>query len=74
MVEDRNKANRLGGPYMIQDRDHMSEVGQTGGEVRHGSGRQVEQSQGDTRQQGSGQHSSSGQQGGERSHKRRKLL
>ena len=65
MAEDRSKA---GGPYMIQDQDHMSEVGQMGGEARNGGGRQSEQSQSESRRQGSGQ------QGGERSRKRTKFL
>jgi len=68
MTQDRSKTERLGGPYMIQDRDHMSEVGQVGGEARRGGSRQVEQSQGETRQR------ASGQQGGERGYKRRKFL
>jgi general stress protein YciG len=69
MTEDKNKAERLGGPHMIQDRDHLSEVGQMGGESKQGGGsRQAEQSQADTRQRGSGQ------QGGERGYKRRKFL
>ena len=42
------KANRVGGPYMIQDSDHMSGQGQVGGEA---DSRQSEQSQGETRQQ-----------------------
>jgi hypothetical protein len=62
------KANRVGGPYMIQDSDHMSGQGQVGGEA---DSRQSEQSQGETRQQG-GHRDSGGQQGGERTHKRNK--
>jgi general stress protein YciG len=68
MAEEKREAERQGGEYMIQDRDHMSETGQLGGQARHGGGRQSEQSQG-----GSGQ-GGSGQQGGERSRKRGKLL
>jgi general stress protein YciG len=65
MAEDRSKT---GGPYMIQDQDHMSEVGQMGGAARSGGSRQSEQSQSDSRQQGGGQ------QGGQRSRKRTKFL
>ena len=68
MATDRNKADRLDGPYMIQDRDHMSEIGQVGGEAKGRGGRQAEQSQSDSRQHGSDQ------QGGERSRRRSKLL
>jgi len=73
MAEDRKKSDRLGGEFMIQDRDHMSETGQMGGEAGQG-GRQSEQSHGEGRQQGGGQHQGSGQQGGERSKRRSKLL
>jgi len=62
MAEEKRDAERIGGEYMIQDRDH--EVGQMGGEANRGRTRQFEQSQGDSRQQGSGQ-GGSGQQGGE---------
>ena len=63
MVDDRNKANRVGGPYMIQDRDHLNEAGQMGGDARTARSRQPEQSQGDSRQQG-----------GERRQKKTKFL
>jgi hypothetical protein len=66
MAVERNKAERLDGPYMIQDRDHLSEVGQVGGDTR--DSRQSQQGHGDSRQQGGGQ------QGGERSRRRSKLL
>jgi len=65
MAEDRSKT---GGPYLIQDQDHMSEIGQLGGEARSGGGRQSEQSQSESRQRGSGQ------QGGERRRRRTKFL
>lgn len=68
MAEEKREAERQGGEYMIQDRDHTNETGQMGGQASHGRGRQSEQSQG-----GSGQ-GGSGQQGGERSRKRSKLL
>jgi hypothetical protein len=74
MTEEKNKANRFGGPYMIQDSDHMSEIGQVGGEAMDGGERQVGQSHGETRQQGGGDHSTGGQQGGERSKRRPRLL
>jgi len=66
MAEDKRKAERLGGEFMIQDRDH-TEAGQMGGETRQGGGRQSEQSQGDRGQNGGGQ------QGGEK-RRRSKLL
>jgi len=68
MAEDKREVEREGGEYMIQDRDHTSEVGQMGGKASHGRGRQSEQSQGGSQQHGGGQ------QGGERSRKRNKLL
>jgi len=67
MAEDKRKADRLGGEFMIQDRDHTGETGQMGGEARQGGGRQSEQSQGDRGQNGGGQ------QGGEK-RRRSKLL
>jgi hypothetical protein len=73
MADEKNKANRFGGPYMIQDSDHMSEIRQVGGEAGEGSSRQVGQSQGDS-QQGGVDHSGGGQQGGEKSKRRPRLL
>lgn len=69
MAEDKREADRLGGEYMIQDRDHSVDAGQMGGETSHRRGQQSEQSQGASRQQGGGQHSGGGQQGGERNRK-----
>lgn len=66
MAAERNKAERLDGPYMIQDRDHQSGVGQVGGNTS--GSRQPEQSQADSR------HHGSAQQGGERTRRRSKLL
>ncbi len=63
MPEDKGKSSRPGGEFMIQDRDHLGEVGQMGGESRNVVGRQSQQSDGDSRRHG--------QQGGERSRKRR---
>ena len=72
MAEDKSEAGRLGGEYMVQDRDHMSEAGQMGGQASHGRGRQFEQSQSGSRQQGGGQQGDSGQQGGEQHRKNRR--
>ena len=55
MAKDRNKTDRLGGQFMIQDRDHMSEVGQMGDDAKHGGGPQFDQSPSRSRQQGGGQ-------------------
>ncbi len=63
MPEDRSKSVRPSGEFMIQDRDHMADAGQMGGQGRDVVGRQAEQSHGESRQHG--------QQGGERSRKRR---
>lgn len=65
MAEEKRNAEQFGGEYMIQDRDHMNQMGgQTGG------GRQSDQSQGDSRQQGGEQRRKAGEQG----QKRGKLL
>ena len=55
MADDRREVECVGGEHMIQDRDHMCEMGQIGGGARHGGGRQPEQSQADSRRDGSGQ-------------------
>lgn len=68
MAEEKRNAEQQGGEYMIQDRDHLSGIGQVGGESNRGRGRQSEQSMGDSR------HEGTGQQGGERSRRRSKLL
>lgn len=73
MSEDKSKAERLGGPFMIQDRDHMSEIGQIGHESRQGR-QQSEQSQGDSDQHRSSPSDATLQQGGERIRRRPKLL
>jgi hypothetical protein len=65
MAEDRNDQSRFGGEYMIQDRDHMSEISQVADKANRGGVRQVEQAQTDGRQQG-GDQSAGGQQGGGR--------
>jgi len=66
MPEDRNESERLGGEFMIQDRDHQSGSGQMGGEGGSASGRQPEQGQDDSRQQGRVERYGASQQGGER--------
>ena len=66
MTEEKREAERLGGEYMIQDRDHMGGPGQMGGEVGQRRGKQFDQSQG-----GSGQQEGGRQQGGERGRKAR---
>jgi hypothetical protein len=72
MGQDRNQADRLGGEYMIQDRDHMSETGQMGDDAGDRGGQQSEQSQGGSRQQGDDQQSGR-QQGGEQNRRSRLL-
>jgi hypothetical protein len=67
MSQAGNSENRFGGQYMIQDRDHMSEISQTTDEAKHGDVRQSEQSQQYGRQQGAGDRSASRQQGDGRS-------
>ena len=68
MAQDRNE--ELGGPYMIQDRDHLV---QQGGQTKSGKGRQSDQSQDQNRQQG-GQADTTAQQGGGKTTRRSKLL
>lgn len=73
MGQDRNQADRLGGEYMIQDRDHMSETGQMGDEASDRGAQQSDQSQGGgSRQQGDDQQSGR-QQGGEQKRRSRLL-
>ena len=43
--------NRLGGQYMVQDRDHLSEIDQNTDQATR-KVEQVDQSQSETRQQG----------------------
>jgi hypothetical protein len=73
MAVERNEAEREGGEFMIQDRDHLGQSGQMGGETPDRGRRQTGQSQGDSRQQGGGQQNG-GQQGGERKQRKAKLL
>ena len=63
MAEDRNSESRFGGQYMVQDRDHMSEIPQATDKATRGGTRQSEQSQAGARQQG-GEQNARGQQGG----------
>lgn len=74
MAEDRSKAPNAGGPYMIQDRDHMSDIAQAGGETGRSDRPQSQQGQSGGGQQGGDLHSDSGQQNGERRTRRPKLL
>ncbi len=64
MAEDRNES-RFGGQYMVQDRDHMSEIRQTTDKANRGV-RQSEQSQSGGGQQGNGDQSALAQQGDRR--------
>ena len=64
MAQDRNEKGGVGGPYMIQDHDHMGDLWdrqQGGGQA--GMSRQSQQSQSGGGQQG-GQSPDSGQQQG----------
>ena len=78
MAQVGNTEDRLGGEYMIQDRDHMSEIHSDSQGVQRAT-RQADQSQSRNRQQGSGDQQTSdhqsdqqgGQQGGERQGKSR---
>jgi hypothetical protein len=66
MAEVRNDESRFGGQYMIQDRDHMSDIAQTSDKANRSGVRQSEQSQSESRQQGAGDDSAGRQQGGGR--------
>jgi hypothetical protein len=72
MSANRKDTERFGGEFMIQERDHMSNVGQVGGDGQQAGG-QAQQSEGASRQQGDGRDSASGQQGGERRRTPRRL-
>jgi hypothetical protein len=63
MSQVGNNEDRFGGEFMIQDHDHMADIGQGSGNAKRG--RQAEQGQSEGRQQG-GDHSSASQQGGGR--------
>lgn len=64
MAEVRNDVSRFGGEYMIQDRDHMSEITPATDKATRGKVRQSEQSQSEGRQQGGDDHSVASRQGG----------
>jgi hypothetical protein len=61
MAEVRNDS-RFGGQYMVQDRDHMSEINQAPDKAKRGV-RQSEQAQDGGGQQGGRDQSATGQQG-----------
>jgi hypothetical protein len=63
MSQSGTNQDRFGGEYMIQDRDHMSEIADNAS--RRGS-RQVEQSHSSDRQQGDGNDNASKRQGARR--------
>ena len=63
MAQVGNTEDRLGGEFMIQDRDHMSDSGQAKDKTSRNSGRQSEQSQGASRQQGANDKSAGRQRG-----------
>lgn len=56
MAEVSKNEGRFGGQYMIQDRDHMSDIGQSADKASRGGARQSEQSQSGSRQQGGDQN------------------
>jgi hypothetical protein len=66
MAVDRNKDDRSGGQYMVQDSDHMSQSRPAPDKAKRTGSRQTEQSQVGGRQQGGNDHGNSRQQGGER--------
>ena len=66
MAQVGNSAERFGGEFMIQDSDHMSDIKPVTEKASRGNARQAEQSQAGARQQGSVDHGTSSQQGGER--------
>jgi len=68
MSKVHNSESSFGGQYMIQDRDHMSEISQETDQANRGGVRQADQTQSGGRQQGSGDQSASRQQGVRRSH------
>jgi hypothetical protein len=52
MSKGQNSEDRFGGPYMIQDHDHMSEIGQGPDKANSDRVRQADQSHSSGRQQG----------------------
>ncbi len=64
MAQAAKNDNRFGGEYMIQDRDHMSEIANDG--AQDNAARQSDQSQSQSGQQGGVDQFTDGQQGNER--------
>jgi hypothetical protein len=56
MAQVGNNEN-LGGPYMVQDRDHMSKISPATDKAKRSGVRQQEQSHESSRQQGNDDHS-----------------
>jgi hypothetical protein len=52
MSKVNNNEVDLGGPYMVQDHDHMSDSQQNANKANRGKVRQADQSQPEARQQG----------------------
>ncbi len=65
MTQVGNSEDRLGGQYMIQDRDHQVEINQPNSDATRATARQADQSQSESRQQGAVNYRD-GNQGGER--------
>ena len=66
MAQVGNNENRFGGEFMIQDRDHMSEIDQSKENAGRGKVRQSEQSQSKSWQHGADDNSAGRQQGDQR--------
>ena len=66
MSQVGNNQDRFGGQYMVQDRNHMSEINQVTDKTNRGGVRQAEQSQSDGRQQGGNQSAGARQESGPR--------
>jgi hypothetical protein len=62
MAQDKLAENRFGGQYMIQDRDHMSEITPVAEKANRGDARQSEQGQQAARQQASDDRSARSRQ------------
>ncbi len=65
MAQVGNNEDRLGGEFMIQDRDHAVQGSPQANKANRGNVRQSEQSHSGARQQGSGDNAT-GRQGGRR--------
>jgi hypothetical protein len=64
MAKSPNNPNRFGGPYLIQDSDHLTETIKASFGEQPKASRQTDQSQSDDRQQGGDDNHPTGQQGG----------